>query len=316
MTARDFAAHLVLGTAQLGLPYGLNNTSGQAIADEETNAILRQAQASGLLMLDTAAAYGRAEAVIGAWRRANTEAPDFQLVTKLRGSDTRAGVAGQLRESRERLGLTADQPLYGLLFHDFETARRQSAEIWDWLLTEQAAGRIGRLGFSLYHPSQLDWLLENAPAGALNLLQLPYNVLDQRFGHYLLPLLRAGTEVHLRSCFLQGLLLRDPDHLPAHFAGLRPKLHRLRTLAAEHELPLSAALLLFAAQAVQESSAPEAVRAHRLRVVVGVDSVVNLLDNLAAGQYAEPARELGMRLLALAEANTNYILPYTWPKNA
>ena len=61
---RLFAQRLALGTAQFGLADGLNNAAGQpsttAVAE-----VLAAAQAAGLTLLDTAAAYGNSEARLG-----------------------------------------------------------------------------------------------------------------------------------------------------------------------------------------------------------------------------------------------------------
>jgi len=76
----------------------------------------------------------------------------------------------------------------------------------------------------------------------------------------------------------------------------------LRTLVAEAGVPLPAALLLFAAYA------PGVARA-----VVGVDSVANLHENLAAASYLAAAERLRPALATLAELTDTFILPYAWP---
>ena len=97
-------------------------------------------------------------------------------------------------------------------------------------------------------------------------------------------------------------LLREPDALPEFFWPLAPKLIRLRALAAGAGVPLPAALLLFAAYA------PGVARA-----VIGVDSVANLHENLAAAAYLDAAQRLRPALAELAEPTDHFILPYAWP---
>ena len=79
MTERELAGRLALGTAQFGLPYGLNNITGQpplgAVAD-----ILRETRDAGLNLLDTAAVYGDAEDRIG---QLSSITQDFAVVTKV-----------------------------------------------------------------------------------------------------------------------------------------------------------------------------------------------------------------------------------------
>ena len=286
-----FAQRLALGTAQFGLAYGLNNEAGQPSAAAVAE-VLAAAQAAGLTLLDTAAAYGNSEARLG---ELLGEQPAFDLITKLpAGPPTQ--VAQHLAESLARL---RRQRLHGVMFHAFSPLQAEPVA-WQALQAARAAGQVARIGVSLYHPHEAEWLL--AQGWDLDLVQVPYNVFDQRFAAVLPRLATQGVEVHVRSAFLQGLLLREPATLPTFFQPLAPKLTRLRELAAQAKVPLPAALLLFAAYA------PGVARA-----VVGVDSVANLQENLAAADHLAAAEALRPALLALAEPTDTFILPYTWP---
>ena len=72
---------LSLGTAQLGLSYGINNTDGKP-DEKKAFEILDCALENGINTLDTAAAYGESEQVIGRWLK--TKAPSRRpfVVTK------------------------------------------------------------------------------------------------------------------------------------------------------------------------------------------------------------------------------------------
>ncbi|MDO7886990.1 aldo/keto reductase [Hymenobacter cheonanensis] len=282
---------LALGTAQFGLAYGLNNQTGQPTASAVAD-VLAAAQAAGLTVLDTAAAYGNSEARLGELAGDN---PAFELITKLPAGPPDQ-VAQHLAESLARLRRTQ---LYGVLFHAFGPLQAQPTA-WQALQAARAAGQVARIGVSLYHPHEAEWLLTRG--WEVDLVQVPYNVLDQRFAAMLPRLAARGVEVHVRSAFLQGLLLREPNTLPAFFQPLAPKIKRLRALVAEAGVPLPAALLLFAAYA------PGVARA-----VIGVDSVTNLHENLAAAAHLAAAERLRPALAALAELTDTFILPYAWP---
>jgi aryl-alcohol dehydrogenase-like predicted oxidoreductase len=285
------AQRLALGTAQFGLAYGLNNQAGQP-SSLVVAQVLAAAQAAGLTLLDTAAAYGNSEARLGELAGDN---PAFSLITKLAAGPP-AQVAQHLGESLARL---RRPQLYGVLFHAFGPLQAEPAA-WQALQAAREAGQVARIGVSLYHPHEAEWLL--AEGWDIDLVQVPYNVLDQRFGAVLPRLAARGVEVHVRSAFLQGLLLREPDTLPIFFQPLAPKIKRLRNLADEAGVPLPALLLLFAA------FAPGVARA-----VIGVDSVANLHENLTAAAYLTAAESLRPALAALAEPTDTFILPYAWP---
>lgn len=293
--AAAFVGRLALGTAQFGLAYGINNTVGRP-SDATVEAILQTARAAGLTLLDTAAAYGDSESRLGAWlSQHDAITPPFQLVTKLAGAPA-AQVRQQLQESLDRLRQTQ---LYGVIFHDFK-AFRQHPTAWAGLQQARAAGVVARIGVSLYHPEEAEWLL--AQQLDFDLVQVPFNVFDQRFSSVMPKLQRHGVEVHVRSAFLQGLLLREPATLPPFFAPLASKIAQLRALAGQAGIPLPALLVHFAAFAPGVN-----------RVVIGVDTAANLCDNLAGTHYRTQAERLRPALQLLAEKTNDYILPYAWP---
>ncbi|MGH6959261.1 MAG: aldo/keto reductase, partial [Dongiaceae bacterium] len=62
---RSPAAKLALGTVQFGIAYGVTNEHGQVPAADVAR-LVEIAVAGGITLLDTAAAYGESETVLGA----------------------------------------------------------------------------------------------------------------------------------------------------------------------------------------------------------------------------------------------------------
>ena len=299
MTERAFADRLTLGTAQFGLAYGVNNVGGQPplalVAD-----ILREARAAGFNLLDTAAVYGDAEARIG---QLSALTQDFAVITKVQnGSD--AQVQTEISASLARLGRPT---VAGILFHS-ALSFSSTDDGWRALLAARASGKTAQIGLSTYRMAHLltGDFAATAPPRQPTLLQVPLSVFDQQIIPHLAYLAEErDVEIHVRSAFLQGLLLREPDALPTFFAPIAPKIRQLHALAAAAAIPLNALLLLFAVQT-------PGVR----RVVIGVDSVANLLENLRAAAYWKAALAVRPHLLALAETTDTFTLPYTWPKTS
>lgn len=292
MQQGSFVQRLALGTAQFGLAYGINNNNGQP-TPAVVEAILVEAAAAGITLLDTAAAYGDSELRLGSVLAEHPHS--FALITKL-AANPPADVTSQLAASLVRL---RQDKVWGVLFHNFEALQKQPSA-YSALVEAKAAGKIQRIGVSLYYPWQAEWLLNQQ--WPIDILQVPFNVLDQRFGLWLPELAQRGIEVHVRSAFLQGLLLRNPSVLPPFFAPLQAKIEALNQLAALAQVPLAAALLLFAAYTPGVA-----------RVVIGVDSVANLRENLEAAQYVHALAGLQEAFRSLAETEDTFILPYTWP---
>jgi aryl-alcohol dehydrogenase-like predicted oxidoreductase len=234
---------LGLGTAQFGLDYGVSNPAGK-VPETLVREILAYARQTGITVLDTAAAYGNSEAVVG---RVTGEHPDFAIVTKtvpvapgdIAPADLKS-IAEGFCASLERL---RTRSVYGLLVHHGQLLLGRGGErLWQLLERWRREGLVRKIGASVYNGEQA---LRLADRFALDLIQLPLNVFDQRSlaGGYLQKLYDRGIEVHARSVFLQGLLLMDGHELPRALRRFAPQLHEFRDCAAAAGCtPLQAAL--------------------------------------------------------------------------
>lgn len=265
---------LALGTVQFGLEYGVANRSGQVSPDDAAT-ILDRALEMGIDTLDTAIAYGVSEETLG-----RIGVQRWNVVTKLpavpESSDDLAGwVEDAVTGSLRRLRISK---LHGLLLHD---PRQLAGTIGDPLfealghLKEQRL--VEKIGVSIYHPADLDALCGRY---SLDLVQAPLNVLDRRLvtSGWLARLHGAGTEVHVRSVFLQGLLLMPNRRRPPGFGRWQPLWDRWDNwLSYSNLTPLRASLGF----ALSEPAVD--------RVVVGVDNVAQLEEIFAAVGAAVPA---------------------------
>lgn len=217
-----------LGTAQWGMSYGVANRRGQP-RDSEIDQMLTHAKKQGVKILDTAYAYGEAEIILGE-QGANVRG--FDVVTKTVPLDSRViskkeivQLSTAFLESLDRLKLDV---VYGLLVHRGDNLLSPGGDLlWRKLQELKAQKRVSRIGVSIYRPQQLEEILGRYD---IDLVQVPYNIYDQRFALTGLfqRLKQKGIEVHIRSAFLQGLLLMKPDELPEQFGVIRDhqaKLH-------------------------------------------------------------------------------------------
>ncbi|HEY7953350.1 MAG TPA: aldo/keto reductase [Solirubrobacteraceae bacterium] len=291
---------LALGTAQLGMPYGVANRRGQPSADEAEE-MLEYALRGGIRCLDTAGGYGDAESVIGRHLRARAAGPDVAVVTKLAPlSEDAAGVTAALAASRRRLGFA---PTAALL-HDPRQIAGWEGPLGAALRDCRALGQVQAIGVSVYTPEQFALALE---LQEIDLVQAPMSVLDRRIERAgLLERARTvGVSVMLRSVFLQGLLLLPAKAHPQWLGSTAAPLARWRELCERYEVAPQHAALRF----VLQRTAPAGV-------VVGCESVGQLRELLAAAGGPELAVELVADLEELAElagADARLIDPRSWP---
>jgi aryl-alcohol dehydrogenase-like predicted oxidoreductase len=214
-------ARLGLGTVQFGLDYGVSNRGGRP-PEREAGAILARAATAGVGFIDTASAYGEAEALIGRYLppghslRITTKTPALvgDTIDARHGRQILDGLAASL----DRLRVSA---IHGFLVHQSDDLARPGWQyLVDAMYEARARGWANRIGASVYNSDQLE-LVESRFQPQL--VQLPLNVLDRRpiASGTLARLKAAGVEIHARSVFLQGLLLMEPDELPEFFAPVR-----------------------------------------------------------------------------------------------
>ncbi|MFM5397302.1 aldo/keto reductase [Aeromonas veronii] len=267
---------LALGTVQFGLDYGISNHDGQ-VSDEELDAIIALARQAGIDTLDTAQAYGNAEQRLG-----QRDITDFTLIDKLAPGLPLSDVKAALNNSLHWLGR---KRLDGLLLHRSQDA---SPALFELLTDLQQQGVIGKLGISVYSPEELDtWSAAGYP---LELVQLPANLLDQRFLRtgWLDKLVDMGCEIHVRSLFLQGLLLMQPAQRPDYFQRFATALERF-----DHWHPSVAPL----GRALSIMTALPQVS----RFVVGVCHAQELAAIVAASQVQHECYEADIAHLASME---------------
>ncbi len=231
---------LGLGAVQFGMDYGITNRNGH-VAQATVREILDAASVVGVNYLDTAPLYGSSETVLG-----HCGADRFAVVSKTPRFSNGCGVenASALKQSaRNSLKKLQAEKLHGLLAHHAPNLLDLNGDtLWTAMRELRDEGLTAKIGASVYAGSDIDALLDRYHD--LDLIQLPINILDQRLllGGQIERLVERGVEIHVRSVFLQGLLLLPPTEMPSHLTRLTPWLERWHAAAAAAGLsPMKAA---------------------------------------------------------------------------
>jgi aryl-alcohol dehydrogenase-like predicted oxidoreductase len=232
-----------LGTAQFGLNYGISTKEGQTQPIEIVK-ILEVAKDYHISLIDTAALYGNSEEVLG---RLLPRDHNFKLVTKtirIDSSPITEADADRLESAFESsLEKLRSRTSYGLMFHNSDDLLAEGGErLMRRLQQLKQNGLVTKIGASVYTADQIDKILSRYE---IDLIQIPMNVLDQRLlaGSQLTALKAKGVEIHVRSAFLQGLLLMEPETIPGFFDPVREKLKGYHEFIRENGItPIQAAL--------------------------------------------------------------------------
>jgi aryl-alcohol dehydrogenase-like predicted oxidoreductase len=200
---------LALGTVQFGLDYGISNNNG-VTSPAEVKEILNYAKAVGVNTIDTAYAYGSSEEILG-----SVGVDGFDIVTKFIAPTKELPINKQLSVSLNRLGLSS---IYGLLAHRPNSVV-ENPELWEWLLGLKQKGLVKKIGFSFNSTSEAEEVLTKGFIP--DIVQVPFNYIDQRFVPYMKLLKEKGCDIHTRSAFLQGLFFIPYSELPQFFSPIR-----------------------------------------------------------------------------------------------
>ena len=165
------------------------------------------------------------------------------------------------------------------------------------MIEAQARDWVSRIGASVYDADQLA-LAENR--FRLQLVQLPLNALDRRaiVSGALARLKAAGTEIHARSVFLQGLLLMKPSELPDFFLPVRDDIAALHRCWAEHGGSALTGCLCFVLQHPEIDA-----------VIVGVNHCTEFDEIADVARQNGSIRDCGL-ILAVDPV---YLDPSRWP---
>ena len=202
---------IVLGGAQLGLPYGILN-GGETLSREEVARILDTAAGHGIDAIDTAIAYGQSESVIG-----ETAQNRFKIISKLPPipldvSNVSQWVRTQVDASLSRLKCTSLDAL--LLHRSQDLTDAHGAELYAAINSLKVEKIIQRFGVSIYTPDELNGIIETFD---IDVVQAPLNVFDRRILGVIDQLTALNIEVQVRSVFLQGVLIAKPENRPQRF---------------------------------------------------------------------------------------------------
>lgn len=275
---KNLAKKLVLGTAQLGLDYGISNTEGkpsQAVAED----IVKTAIINGAGFIDTARAYGDSEEVIGnalkaGWQgRANVItklSPTIDASLEVNGLSIDAFVDSSIYQSCTALHTSI---LDILMLHRASQMLVCEGRVWSRLLFHRDQKLIKSLGVSVQTPEELEQVLT---IPEIEIIQLPYNVLDWRWDSLVSKILAQkqvrDLKIHVRSTLLQGLLVSTNK---AHWqqAHVEHAESVLNWLEEQRHLIQGSSIMEFCLKFVNSLEWVDGV-------VVGVETTAQLLENI------------------------------------
>ena len=233
---------LSLGMAEFGTRYGIRKPrEPECPAPGEAARLLHYAAEQGINLFDTAPTYGESEELLG---KTLGKELDCYFATKvsipaeggrvLSGKSLKKAIDSSLKASLKALNRDY---LDIVQVHNATPEVLYRGEITEIMLRAKDAGIIRFLGASVYGKEAAQAVVK---AGAFDILQAAYNLLDQRMVEEVLPAARqANIGVICRSALLKGALTDRAQLLPNQLEALRRQATKaVTTLAGSwEELP-------------------------------------------------------------------------------
>ncbi|MFX0047392.1 MAG: aldo/keto reductase [Candidatus Hermodarchaeota archaeon] len=232
---------ITLGTAQLGLEYGIANAIGKP--DFATSIkILTYAWNKGINSFDTAPVYGDSENIIGSFAL-NRNIDPF-IITKLPAINTKQEISFEsiYNQIKQHVKISLSNlkinkiPIY--LVHNTSDMFIKHGLVFECLNQIKQEGLIEKYGISAYTPEEVK---ESLTFKEIDVIQVPINLFDQRLiiSNLLKTLKNHNYIVLARSIYLQGLFFLDPNNLPLNMNMAEIPLKKLRALAKEYDTKIS-----------------------------------------------------------------------------
>ena len=288
-----FNNKLILGTAQMGLAYGINNNLGKISSKESIN-ILKYAFDKGIRTLDSAEVYGNAHQVIGLFHKTYQNSK-FNIITKFTHNIKKNLIKDKLSNYLHVLSVKSIEVL---MFHSFESFQKNKDSL-NTLAKMKLNGLINHIGVSVYSNDQIKSLINE---DLITVVQLPFNMLDNLLvkGELLNNLKKKGKIVHTRSTFLQGLFFKDLNENSKILDSLSEELETLNQLVIESDCLMEELALSYCI-----------VQNNIDNVIIGVDSIEQLDLNIKASSYSISKKSLN-RINEIRVKDLDLLNPTLW----
>jgi aryl-alcohol dehydrogenase-like predicted oxidoreductase len=221
---------IILGTAQIGMNYGINNSRGKISVDAALD-ILNFASINGIEYLDTAPVYGDAQKIIGEFHRQYT-GEKFKVISKIPAGfpieRIEQFVDGLLFEMNVNVIDTLHfHSITDYIYADFN----EMTKIFSHLKHNE---KVKSFGLSIYENTDVDKINRSL----IDVIQLPFNLLDNLNlrGRLLGDFKKENFEIHSRSAFLQGLFFTDSNNINS--AELKKSLEALREICSLYNMTM------------------------------------------------------------------------------
>ena len=285
-------SEIAFGGVEIGIPYGIGvHDRSDMLSHAEAVKLLHAALDQGINFFDTARLYGESETIMG--KAFHDRRKEVVISTKCKHFRNERGeipaypalrriIESSLQESLKELQ-TDHVDLFMLHQADLEILENEAVSR---VFTElRASGIIRAAGASTYTTAETEKAIES---GAWNVIQLPFNLMDQRQQKLFVTAAEKGVGLVVRSVLLKGLLSDKGRNLHPALKEVEAHVKKYGQLLTDEIPDLSTLATKFALSFDEVSS-----------VLVGMDRIEYLNKSVGAanGDYLDPLSRIAAQKL-------------------
>ena len=197
MKKNEFNRKIIIGSANFGLRYGADPIQ---VKKKEINKIIKLLKNNKIFKIDTAHSYIKNK---NYFRNINKK---FKFITKMKPDNRWTSLDYCRKNIESHFEKLNGNKIETLLFHDVNILFSKNGPKIFQNIKSIKKKYFKKIGISIYDTKCLQYLTNNYE---LDVVQCPFNILDKRiiYSGWLDKLKKRGIETHVRSIFLQGLLV-------------------------------------------------------------------------------------------------------------
>lgn len=285
-------SEIAFGGVEIGMPYGIGVEGAEdMLTESEAIDLLHKALDGGINFYDTSRAYGKSEAIIGkAFRDRRDKVIIASKSVYFRDQDGKIPEYSRLKKLietslQESLSDLQTDYLDVYMLHQVDEEILANEDICRIYTDLKQSGVIRSTGASTYTTAQTEKAIE---IGIWDVIQLPFNLMDQRQASTFDMAAEAGIGIVIRSVLFKGILSKRGRNLHPALKDVEEHVKNYEQLLTSSITDLPALATKFALSFEEVSS-----------ILVGIDRLEYLEQSLesANGNYLDlnnlsKAREL------------------------
>ena len=254
---KNIKQSIIIGTAQLGGNYGISNYNSNYEMSSRIK-FLDFSYKNGFHSYDTAYAYNNSHKIIGEWIHKTNYSPKiYSKIPKLNNANMEK-IKSIFNLSLQQLKL---QNMEGLLLHYPNDWLNNNIRTFIKDLLKN--NLINSFGLSIYSENDLH------EDNNINIIQAPGNIFNQEIftSNKINNFYLNKGEIHIRSIFIQGLLLMKQSDIPKKLDELKKPLYYLHNYAKEMNIDIASLAILCVKKLMPKA-----------KIIIGLDNIDQIKD--------------------------------------